>query len=194
MGESGSRRSAILGPGPLILVAVGTQFPFDRLVQAVDDWAGARNRDDVVAQIGPSALLPKHIRSHAFLPPRAFQSMLEQCNLLVAHCGMGSILSALSLGKPILVMPRSAARGEHRNDHQLATAKRFLNRPGVTVADNETELVVLLDRHASTTVNATGITPIPPKAPRELTDRLRGFLLGGTLRETGPSGAPEAPA
>ena len=159
----------------MILVAVGTQFSFDRLVEAVDRWA-ADGRREVVAQIGPSSYVPANIRAHAFLPPGEFQALLERADLVVAHCGMGSILSALSHGKPIIVMPRSAAKGEHRNDHQFATAQRFTDQPGVLVAWDEKDLLNCLDRCNDAWPD--DLAQIPSKAPRELTDRLRAFLRG----------------
>ena len=165
----------------MILVAVGTQFPFDRLVETVDRWAGSSNRNDVVAQVGPSSLAPAHLRAHAFLPPAQFQKLIEQAELIIAHCGMGSILSALSLGKPIVVVPRSAARGEHRNDHQFATARRFASQPGVTVVWDAAELLRFLDRYPITNGRTAGFEPIEAKAPRELTERLRQFLQSGII-------------
>jgi len=153
------------------------QFPFDRLIETVDKWAGAAGRTDVVAQTGPSSYVPKHIEAHAFLSPEDFAALLDKSALAIAHCGMGSILSALSRGKPILVMPRSAAKGEHRNEHQLATAQRVAEWPGVTVARDETELLCIL--RSARRADYPALTPIAAKAPRELTDRLRSFLHGG---------------
>lgn len=155
------------------------QFPFDRLIETVDRWAGVSGTVDVIAQIGPTSYVPTNIRAHRFLPPKEFQAFLEEATLVIAHCGMGSILSALSHGKPIVVMPRSAAKGEHRNDHQLATAQRFAERPGVTVAWDEAELRCCLERTSSRCLDDPSFSPIPPKAPRELTDRLRAFLCEG---------------
>ena len=57
---------------------------------------------------------------------------------------MGSILTALQYRKPIIIMPRRAALGEHRNDHQLATAKWLGNKSGIFVAEDETALLNLL--------------------------------------------------
>ena len=167
-----------MGSGPVILVAVGTQFAFDRLIRTVDEWAAASGTRDVIAQIGPSSYVPAHIRADAFFPPRQFEALLDQAELVVAHCGMGSILSALSRGKPIIMMPRLAAHGEHRNDHQHATAQRFSDRPGVTVAWDEKDLRNCLDRVSKS--DSPGFSAIPPKAPPELTDRLRAFLRDGS--------------
>ncbi len=59
---------------------------------------------------------------------------MQAATAIVAHAGMGTILTALEMGKPLLVMPRRAALGEHRNDHQLATASRFAELGRVKVA------------------------------------------------------------
>lgn len=166
----------------MILVVVGTQFPFDRLVRTVDDWAGVNATNNVIAQIGPSDFVPAHIAAHAFLAPAEFEAFVERASLVIAHCGMGAILSALALGKPIIVMPRSAAKGEHRNEHQFATARRFLSQPGVSVAWDELELRLLLDLFADRGANEAPLPPIAAKAPRALTDRLHEFLRSGLRR------------
>ena len=64
---------------------------------------------------------------------------------IVAHAGMGTILTALELGKPLLVLPRRASLGEHRNEHQLATARRFADTGRLAVAFDESELAQRLD-------------------------------------------------
>lgn len=52
-----------------------------------------------------------------------FDKLCHDARLIVAHAGMGTIISAMTKGKPIIVFPRIAALGEHRNEHQLATSK-----------------------------------------------------------------------
>lgn len=133
----------------MIFVTVGTQLPFDRLAQAVDGWAAAHPDTKVFGQLGtPSrkGYLPRNFDWRANLSPTEFDKSMEQCSLIVAHAGMGSILSALRLRKPIVVLPRLAAMGEHRSDHQVATAKRMGERRGVYVAWEETALAPLIDK------------------------------------------------
>lgn len=158
----------------MILVTVGYQMAFDRLVDAVDQWAAEHPDAEMFAQIGPSELRPKNMPFTAFMEPVEFTRRVEACSVLVAHAGMGSILTALQFGKPILVMPRHAARGETRNDHQIATSRRLGERPGIEVAMDETEIADKLDRLAS--------LEAPPKisnvASPELIARLRGFVAG----------------
>lgn len=124
----------------MILVTVGTELPFDRLVRAVDAWARESGRNDVFAQIGQTAWRPSHIRAVEFLEPTEFNRCFTQATAIIAHAGMGTILSALRFEKPILVMPRRAALGEQRNDHQLATARQLLALGKINVAFDELEL------------------------------------------------------
>jgi UDP-N-acetylglucosamine transferase subunit ALG13 len=130
----------------MIFVTVGTQGQFDRLIRTVDEWAGMRGRNDVFAQTGPSDYRSEYIRTERFIDPAEFRKRVESASLVIAHAGMGSIISALELGKQIIVMPRRASLGEHRNDHQVATAKRFAEQGRITVALNEKELVDRLDQ------------------------------------------------
>ena len=109
----------------MIFVTVGTDGPFDRLIATVDRWAGENGRTDVVAQIGRSTLQPRFVEAHRFLDPPRFSEYFASAEFVIAHAGMGTILSALRYGKPLIVMPRRASLGEQRNEHQLATARRL---------------------------------------------------------------------
>jgi UDP-N-acetylglucosamine transferase subunit ALG13 len=129
----------------VIFVTVGGQLPFDRLVHAVDQWAEQRRRADVFAQIGRSTTPPAHIQWEQFLSPDEFEAKAREAEVIVAHAGMGSILTAFELEKPIIVMPRRAHLGEHRNDHQWATVKNLGKHTGVTAVPDEEALLHELD-------------------------------------------------
>ena len=158
-----------------LFVTVGAQMPFDRLVHAVDAWAEARGRTDVLAQIGPSTAPPRFIRHVRFLEPAEFERAYAEASLVVAHAGTGSILSALERGKPIVVMPRRAALRETRNDHQVATARRFVELGKVPVAWDERELPGVLDRMSA---DRSAMT-VGRFASPELLGALRRFVEGG---------------
>lgn len=128
----------------MIFITVGEQLPFDRLIRTVDEWAGTNNKE-VFAQIGRSDLKPSHIEYKKFLTPQEFSDRLLKAELVIAHAGMGTIISALEKKKPILVMPRQAILGEVRNEHQSATARRFLALDCVSVAFDEFELMAKLE-------------------------------------------------
>ena len=158
----------------MIFLTVGTQVPFDRLVSAVDRWAGEDPGRRVIAQIGPTSLRPRHFEWSDFISPADCRKRLREADLVVSHAGMGTILSALELGTPALVMPRRAALGEHRNDHQLATARRFAQIGGVTVAFDERQL----GRHLGAADWRAGGPRIGDSAPEGFIAALRAFIEG----------------
>lgn len=129
----------------MIFVTVGTDMPFNRLVKVVDAWALATGRQDVFAQIGETDWKPACIAWSSFLSPHEFAKRFAESSAVIAHAGMGTILSALQWEKPILVMPRRASLGEQRNEHQLATARHLSSLGKITVAMDETELRTMLD-------------------------------------------------
>ncbi len=148
----------------MIFVTVGTSTPFDRLVRAMDEWAGLHGRDDIFAQIGLSDYRPKHLESVKLLDPSEFRDRFNSAQFVVAHAGMGSIITALEIGKPIVIMPRRAHLGEHRSDHQFATANQFIQQRGIIVALNEQELLHKL--------NQAEILPLGSQISAEASPRL----------------------
>lgn len=129
----------------MIFVTVGSLEPFDRLIRAVDEWARLRGRRDVFAQVASSAYRPRYIDFTRFLDPAEFNRFVQGAQLIVAHAGMGSIISALDFGKHIVVMPRRAKFRETRNDHQVGTAQCFGAQGRLIVANDERELAERLD-------------------------------------------------
>lgn len=162
----------------MIFVTVGAQMPFDRLVRAVDVWAGRHTDTEVYAQIGASDLCPVHMGWARYLEPARFRERVEAATFIVSHAGTGSIISALGHAKPILIMPRHAALRETRNDHQIATAERFRHRLGITVAADETELAGCLD----TLSGAPRPERMSPDASGALLDAIRTFIAGSGER------------
>ena len=158
----------------MIFVTVGHQWPFDRLVACVDAWAGTRGDVEVVAQVGATSLKPRNIRYFETVRPDQFISLVNQCHVIVGHAGMGTVLTALEYGKPVVVMPRSARLGEHLNEHQAATAKRLEGRDGVVIAADEHELSRVLDQIGSLRRGER----ISSCASSQLIDAVRSFVLG----------------
>ncbi|MEM9373615.1 MAG: glycosyltransferase [Planctomycetota bacterium] len=158
----------------MIFVTVGHQMPFDRLIRGVDDWAGARQRADVFAQIGDAQYIPRHVEYAGRIGPDEFRRRMTEADAVVAHAGMGSILTALELGVPILVMPRFGRLMETRNDHQVATAERFKAMGRIEVAMDESELPTALDR----LTDLRRADRISSEASPELLDAVRGFIFG----------------
>lgn len=110
----------------MIFLTVGTQFPFDRLLKAIDA-ALDENKDveDIFAQVGDAAYCPRNFRAVAWLDKDEFDQNFSQASAIVGHAGMGTISMALEQGKPLLVLPRLRKFGEVVNDHQMAIARKF---------------------------------------------------------------------
>ena len=160
----------------MIFVTVGAQMAFDRLIGWVDDWAITSQRDDIFAQIGPSSFAPKRLRVLPFLDPPEFRRTMEAADVIVSHAGMGTILTALELGKPILVVPRLGSLAETRNDHQVATADRFAADGLIVAARTKEELTLGLRELES---GAASRVRISPRADDALLARVRSFVEGG---------------
>ena len=156
----------------MIFLTLGTYpLPFDRLVRAVDEIVAQKLIDEeVFAQIGFSDYIPKHMEYEKLLEKQRFDDVLASATALIGHAGMGSISMALNNKKPLLVMPRLEKFGEHVNDHQLHTARKFEQLGHILAAYDEAELVEKINRLK---------TFVPqPRIPnrRGVADRIQQFL------------------
>ena len=163
-----------------LFLTVGTQLPFDRLVQALDAWAGMHCHEDlaIFGQIGPvssDGYRPQNFACMSFLEPEEFDRRFADATHIIAHAGMGTIISALVAEKPLLIMPRRARLGEQRNDHQLATVRQFKHRPGIWAVEDETGLASKLDRFLKPKKYPR--RNAPELAPATLTDAIRAEIL-----------------
>jgi UDP-N-acetylglucosamine transferase subunit ALG13 len=129
----------------VILLTIGTQLPFDRLVAALDNLA-PQLTEPIFGQIGASSYRPKNFEAVASIAPGEFEHKFREARVVVAHAGIGTILSAQKHSKPLILFPRRASFGEHRNDHQLATCAQLGHKPGLYVAKEVEDLHALLVR------------------------------------------------
>lgn len=127
----------------MIVVTVGTQLPFPRLIKILDELAPELN-ESIIAQVGNCSYVAQNIQVETSFSPTQFNVLLRDARVIVAHAGIGSVLSARRAGKPIILFPRLAKHGEHRNDHQLATVQQLAGRRGIYSASNKSEVSNLL--------------------------------------------------
>jgi UDP-N-acetylglucosamine transferase subunit ALG13 len=101
-------------------------LPFDRLFLTVDHAVecGMLN-SEIFAQIGESKYEPEHYGFQRFIEKSQYDQYFQNAELVIAHAGIGVITQALNSKTPLLVMARKAKLGEHVNDHQVSTARRF---------------------------------------------------------------------
>ena len=162
----------MLGGGALIFVTVGSLFAFDRLVRAADELAARRPDLEFFAQVGDGAYKPAHMNHARLLSRSEFKALTSRASLIVAHAGMGSIITAMELGVPIVIFPRRFDLGEHNTDHQAATARSLSDRTGLFVCEDEAELGPAID-HA---LASGGGKAMSRTAPEGFTDRIGAWI------------------
>jgi UDP-N-acetylglucosamine--N-acetylmuramyl-(pentapeptide) pyrophosphoryl-undecaprenol N-acetylglucosamine transferase len=136
-----ARRSERPRPIRRVLVTLGTQegYPFVSLVRRLRQIIPAGVQASW--QLGPD--FPKEER-----PPGASEMIsrdelsawIEECDVVVTHAGVGSALAALEAEHTPVLVPRSARRGEHVDDHQRLIADELSAR-GLAVTAAPDELV-----------------------------------------------------
>lgn len=155
----------------MILLTIGTQLPFDRLVRAVDELA-LRLDEPIFGQIGSKAEYePRNFEYCRTMRPTEFEEKFRSARLILSHAGIGTVLSSRKHGKPIVIVPRLAKFGEHRNDHQLATCAQLRNKQGIYVAP---ELETLFDILSAPTLDVP-LHGVISADRAQLVDGIRGF-------------------
>jgi beta-1,4-N-acetylglucosaminyltransferase len=152
----------------VIFVTVGGLCPFDRLVTAMDRLAGDLE-EQVVMQTGTTAYEPRNCRHFSFMPREEIDKLYAGARLVICHAGIGSILTALEHGKPLVLVPRLKRYGEVFDDHQLEIAQQMEVR-GVAVVYDISDLAAAIQN--------AGAGPVAVEGGGELVARLREYLDG----------------
>jgi UDP-N-acetylglucosamine transferase subunit ALG13 len=141
----------------MIFLTVGTQFPFDRLIKAVDD--ACKNGlfdEEIFAQTGDSSYQPQNFESISFMEKKLFNSYMRNASCIISHAGIGTITSAIELNKALLVMPRAKKYGEVVNNHQFEIAEKFEELGHILVAYQKDDLPEKIIQLKSFTPRARG--------------------------------------
>lgn len=111
----------------MIFIVLGTQkFQLNRLLQMMDEYVEqGLIEEEVYAQIGNSTYKPKHYAYQEFMDKKEFDAAIQRADVVIAHSGVGTIITTIHAGKPIVVFPRLAKYKEHVDDHQLDIARAF---------------------------------------------------------------------
>lgn len=111
----------------MIFVTLGTQDKtFTRLLEAIQKQIDKGViKKKVVVQAGCTKFESKDMEIFDLISAEEFSKYIEECDILITHGGVGSILAGLRHNKKIIVAPRLAKYKEHVNDHQLQIINRF---------------------------------------------------------------------
>lgn len=111
----------------MILVSLGTNDqPFTRLLEAVDrEIENGTIKDKVIVQAGLTKYESKNMEIFDLIQRDKFDKLIEECDLLITHGGVGCILHAVSKGKRVIAAARLSKYKEHGNDHQIQIVERL---------------------------------------------------------------------
>ena len=157
----------------MIFVTVGNSIKgveFHRLIQKIDEIAGELD-EEVVAQIGFIEDEPQHMKWFQYLNFMDILKYFKEATMVIGHGGVGTVLNAIQYKKPLVLVPRSSAEGEHHDDHQMELARQLKGAEGIFVVDNIEDLkpTILKVRELLKT------TTIEPRFSPER-DRLLSFI------------------
>ena len=111
----------------MIFVTLGTQDKsFERLLKAIDREIERGNiKEKVVVQAGYTNYETKNMEIMDLVSQDEFDKLMKECSLLITHGGVGSILTGIKYGKPVIAAARLKKYKEHNNDHQKQIIKEF---------------------------------------------------------------------
>ncbi|MBR2670078.1 MAG: hypothetical protein IKE36_09845 [Solobacterium sp.] len=111
----------------MIFVTLGTNDKsFARLLQAVEDCVHKGIiQDKVVVQAGYTKYTSDCMEIFDYIERDHFASLIKEADLVIAHGGAGSLMTALKEHKKVLGAARLERYGEHVNDHQVQLLEAF---------------------------------------------------------------------
>ncbi len=111
----------------MILVLLGTQNnSFNRLLEEIQKCIDDGTiKEEVIVQAGSTKFISNDMKIFGLIEQNKFNELIEQADLIITHGGVGSIVTAVKLGKKVIAVPRLKKYGEHINDHQIQIVETF---------------------------------------------------------------------
>ena len=124
----------------MIFVTLGTQDKsFKRLLENIDkEIKKGIIKEKVIVQAGHTKYNSKNMEIFDLIDKDKFDKYIKECDLLITHGGVGSIITGLKSNKKVIACPRLAKYNEHINDHQLQIIDRFVEN-GYILSYHETD-------------------------------------------------------
>ena len=110
-----------------IFITLGTHSKqFTRLLNVVQNEIDKGNiKDKVIVQAGHTKFESNDMEIFDLIDREKFSNLISECDVLITHGGVGSIITGLQNNKKVIVAPRLAKYDEHMNDHQLQITENF---------------------------------------------------------------------
>ncbi len=134
----------------LTFATVGATLPFPRLFEAVRAGrAAGALPGKLIVQVGegaPTAGFDDDVECVETIAFARVQTILRDAELVIAHGGTGSLVTALRAGCRVVAIPRRFGLGEHYDDHQEEITSVFARRGLIEVARDAQDLSAAVTR------------------------------------------------
>ena len=126
----------------MIFVTLGTQDKeFTRLLDAIEKEIKKGNiKQKVIVQAGYTKYTSDNMEILKLIPMEEFDKYIKECDLLITHSGVGSIMTGLKNNKKIIAAARLKKYNEHTNDHQIQIGKEFEKQGYIMYLDDFDDL------------------------------------------------------
>jgi len=114
----------------MFFVSVGSiNYEFTRLLNALETLS-YKDRCKVIYQgyINKSHEISS-FKILTYIPRKSYLEYIEQSEIVITHCGIGTIYECAHLSKKTIIVPRLLKYSEHNNDHQLEIFNELSERP-----------------------------------------------------------------
>jgi UDP-N-acetylglucosamine--N-acetylmuramyl-(pentapeptide) pyrophosphoryl-undecaprenol N-acetylglucosamine transferase len=127
------------GPPQRVVVSLGMHkgFQFRRLLERLAGIIPCGT--DVLWQVGCTDVSGLEIAARSEVPAAELRRAMAESDVVIAHAGVGSAVSALQAGRRPVLVPRRKRFGEHVDDHQACIAAD-LDRRGLAFRAEADEL------------------------------------------------------
>ena len=165
-----------------VSIGNGTES-FSRLLEAVEKIAHQLPAP-VIIQHGTTAFSSEYCQFFPFTDEEHFKELIKNADIFITHGGVGSILTALALGKKPIVVPRRKKYNEIINDHQVTFTAEFAKSELISLVNDQGDLTDNLLVAIKANQRTAGINTINSKASYLSTvkARLDNFLSGSTKK------------
>lgn len=135
------QKGALRRKSDVIFVTIGTPAQgFPRLIRKMDEIAG-RIDEPVIMQIGHERCRPRNAQYFDFVSDfTEIKQLNARARVVVCHGGIGSIMTALEQGTPVIAVPRRMKYGEENDDVQVETVDAFAKEGLIRAVDEVSRL------------------------------------------------------
>jgi beta-1,4-N-acetylglucosaminyltransferase len=108
--------------GNILCILGNDRHKFDRIVILAENIAMSTNKH-LILQAGQNQYNLKTGEQFDFLEKTPFSELISKADIVISHCGSGSLRRIIMSQKKSIILPRLKFFGEHIDDHQIQIAK-----------------------------------------------------------------------